>query len=277
MNITIDWAYWARPDTITAYSTLLLMLVTGALVLTTWKYVKEVRGQAKDLQDQAGAMKRQADAMDGQSNLIRMQADAMTRQADTIERQSEFVQEESRTMRDQAKVMFDQAEAMKEQAEIMKKQSSLMLENMEYDRLIKRHERVNKEISLFIGPLYARRKDHSIFSLKKSSQRVRIYRQTIVDQENYDYVSFWDSIEQNEYLNRSSRFKKALEHYKSKIAEHFELSEKTEIPEEKTKRQDCFYKIDRPKLIEEIEIRYNELNDELAGIENELKISRKKT
>lgn len=75
----IDWAYWTNPNTITAYSTLLLMIVTGALVAVTWKYVSEVRGQAKDMRDQANAMKRQADAMDTQSNFIKRQSDAMTR------------------------------------------------------------------------------------------------------------------------------------------------------------------------------------------------------
>jgi hypothetical protein len=87
--------------------------------------------------------------MDKQSKFIKDQSDAMTRQAKTMEAQFDIIRDESATM--------------KRQADAMEGQSNLMLENMEYNRLSKRHERLNKEMTLLVGPLYARRKEKIYF------------------------------------------------------------------------------------------------------------------
>lgn len=227
-----SWAYWTSPDTITAYSTLVLCIATFLLVAVTALYVGEVRKQAKDMKGQAENLKRQANAMEAQSNFIRGQSEAITRQADTMENQFEIIREESATMTRQANAMEgqssiirEQATAMKKQADAMREQSAFMVENMNYDRLVKRHERVGKEMSSLIGLLYSRRKDPHIFSLTRRSQRV-VPSGAWQSGHNliFDFVSFWDSIDQNMYLNRSIDLRDTYQKYNETIDEYFDLS-----------------------------------------------------
>jgi hypothetical protein len=274
-----DWAYWTDPDTITAYSTFLLTLVTGALVLATWKYVKEVRGQAGDMKKQADAMKEQAEAMksqartmDGQSGFIHEQANAMTRQADTLEGQSNLVREQATAMQSQANTMLEQADAMKKQAEILEKQSNIMLENIEYDRLIKKYERVNREMTQLIARLYSRRSDASLFQLQKHNEKFKAAGYNQFNEQHFYFVDFWESIEQNMYLNRSSDFQFDYHNYMVTIDGYFDANDRGESNDTKKKIEDIFYKSNKPNFIRAIEKRYTELSDELKEIESELKI-----
>ncbi len=232
----VDWAYWTNPDNITAYSTLALFVVTFFLVVVTALYVREVRNQAKDLKNQAGNLKRQADAMEAQSSLIRSQAEAMTRQAET-----------------------------------MQDQSSLMLENMEYDRLIKRYDRVNKEMAQLIAQLYSRRKEANLFQLEKLTEKFKAAGANKYNEQHFYYVDFWESIEQKMYLNRSPEFGLMYHNYIINIVDYFVANDKGDDKKKKD-LEDLFHKTRKPEFIREIEKRYLELLKELSEIEKELKI-----
>ncbi len=215
-------------------------------------------------------MKRQADAMEIQSNFIRNQSDAMVRQADIMDGQTDFVRDQSIAMQKQASTMIEQASNIKCQSDAMGLQSAIMIEKMNYEWLVKKHERVSREMSLFIGQLYSRRKDPHIFSLTKRSQRVvpgggwRSENDLI-----FDFVSFWDLIDQNLYLNRSSDLKEAFLDYSKTVDEYFELSKQAGKNQEQSEMAKKFNEDIKPKLIRLIEKRYEEVSDELKGIELE--------
>lgn len=224
----------------------------------------------KLINDQSRDIKRQADAMENQSKLIRDQSDAMARQADIMDGQTNFVRDQSVAMQNQASTMSKQADAMKGQSDAMRLQSGLMIENMNYDRLIRNYERINREMSLLIAPLYSRRKDPHIFSLTRRSQRVvngggwKSGEDLI-----FDFVSFWDSIDQNMYLNRSNILKEAYLDYSKAIDEYFELSAQAGRNQEQSSMAKNFNENIKPKLIKIIEKRYGEISDELKEMELE--------
>lgn len=85
-----------------------------------------------------------------------------------------YNRETLKSIESQVDLIREQASAMKDQVGAMEKQSSLMLENMEYDRVIKKYERVNMEMAQLVGPLFARRRDPNIFSLKVKAFRKNI-------------------------------------------------------------------------------------------------------
>jgi hypothetical protein len=200
--------------------------------------------------------------MDAQSKFIRDQSDAMTKQAKTMDAQFEIIREESATM--------------KRQADAMEGQSGLMFENMKYDRLVKKYERVNREMTQLVGPLFARRLDANIFSLNyKRSGRIFLSPTSRVpnpgpDELIYDFVSFWDSIEQNMYLNRSAEFQFVFRNYSLNVTDYFQAVESGADAKRKKELQDLFYKTRKPDLIKELEKRYLELSNELKDIESEI-------
>lgn len=233
-------SYWISPDTITAYSTVCLAIITGALVLVTWKYVREVKGQAIFLTEQVNSIKRQAETMDSQFQVIR---------------------EESATM--------------KRQADAMEGQSSLMFKNMEYDRLVKKYERVNKELEQLIAPLYSRRKETNLFQLQNFTDKFKASGYNKYSESHFYYVDFWESIERNMYLNRSPDFELSFRNYFMCIVDYFQVNDSSANNERKKELEDLFYKSKRPDFIGKIENRYSEISNELKDIENELILFRK--
>ena len=179
-------------------------------------------------------------------------------------------------LKEQMDLLNKQAVSMKRQADAMEGQSSLMFENMEYDRLAKKYDRVNKEISFLIGPLYARRRDANIFSLKyKRSGRISLSPTSRVPNPDpdaliYDFVSFWDSIEQNMYLNRSSEFQFVFRNYFLNLTDYFQAVESGADAERKKNLEDLFNGTRKPEFIKEIEKRYSELSNELNDLGSEL-------
>lgn len=287
----IGSGYWPNAESITAYSTLILAFATALLVLVTWKYVGEIRSQAGNMQEQADAMKRQAAAMEKQSTFVKDQTNAMTSQAKTMEDQFGIIREESATMkrqadamegqssliREQATILSEQASAMKKQADIMEKQSKAMLENIRYDHLIKKYDRANEEMSLLIGPLYGRIKDPNIFSLTNRKERiVPMVGSKQPHPVTLDFVSFWDSIDQNIYLNRSDKFKVSIKNYNSNIEEYFILEGQNDKRSERDRLSEHFSKKIKPQLIKSIEERYTELSNEIASIRSELEAQEKR-
>jgi len=241
---------------------------TVALAYYANKSFKGVKDQMDLMFKQSVDMKRQADAMEVQSSFIKSQSDAMIRQADIMDGQTNFVRDQSIAMQNQASTMLDQAEAMKCQSKAMVLQSNIMIEKMNYEWLVKNYERVSKEMTLFIGPLYSRRKDHNIFSLSRPSQRVVPGGawQSGTDL-TFDFVSFWDSIDQNLYLNRSDDLKEAFLNYSKTIEEYFGLSKQAGKNQEQSDMAKKFNNDIKPKLIKSIEKRYDEVSDELKKME----------
>lgn len=248
-------------------------LATVVLAYYANRSFKGVKDQMDLIHKQSVDMKRQADAMEIQSTLIRSQSDAMVRQADALDRQSSFVQDQSIAMQSQAMIM-------KSQSDSMEKQSNLMLENMEYDRLIKKYERVNREMVRLVGPLFERRNDQNIFSLKyKRSVRIEASPTARVPNPSpnpfiYDFVSFWDSVEQNIYLNRSHNFEFSFNNYSMNAKDYAKVQESGADEKRKKDLEDLFIRKIKPEFISEIEKRYLELSKELKDIESE--ISKKK-
>jgi len=256
-------------------------IATVGLAIYAYKSFKGVKDQMDLIYKQSTDMKRQADAMEIQSTLIRNQSDAMVRQANIMDGQTNFVSDQATALQSQATTMLEQAAAMKNQADAMESQSSLMLDNMEYDRLVKKYERVNREMTQLVAPLFARRKDANIFSLKyKRSGRIFVSPTSRVPDPSpdaliYDFVSFWDSIEQNMYLNRSHEFQFFWHNYSINLIDYFEALESGADAERKKDLEELFHRTRKPDFIKEIEKRYLELSNELQSIESEL--SKKKT
>ncbi|MCX6678781.1 MAG: hypothetical protein NTX42_00235 [Methanothrix sp.] len=273
--MAIDWNQVS--STITA-------IATVGLAIYAYKSFKGVKDQMDLVYKQSVDMKRQADAMEIQSKFIRNQSDAMAKQADIMDSQTDFVRDQSFAIQNQAKTMLEQAEAMKSQSDSMKKQSNLMLENMEYDRLVKKYERVNREMVKLVGPLFERKNDINIFSLKyKRSVRIVVSPTSRVPDPSpntliYDFVSFWDSIEQNMYLNRSSEFQTVFSSYSVYVRDYFQKAESGADEKRKQDLEDIFNRNRKPEFIREIEIRHLELSTELKDIESQLsmKISEEK-
>jgi hypothetical protein len=258
--LVIDW---------NQVSSAITAIATVGLAIYAYKSFKGVKDQMDLIEKQSTDMKRQADAMEIQSSLIRSQSDAMERQADIMDRQTNFVRDQSLAMQKQASTMLEQASNIRCQSNAMDLQSQMMIERMNFEWSIKKHERVSKEMSLFIGLLYSRRKDPSIFLLKKRSQRV-IQRDIFNSQDMVlDFVSFWDFIDQNFYLNRSKDLKEAFLSYNNAIDEYFELKKIEGKSQEKIDAAKNFNDNIKPKLITLIEKRYEEVSKELTKIESE--------
>lgn len=233
--------YLFSPETITAFSTFFLVLATIGLVYVTSKYVKEVKSQADVINQQAGSMKDQADAMKRQAN----------------------------AMDDQFDIIRDESATMKRQADAMERQSSLMLENMEYNRLSKRHERLSKEMTLVVGPLYARRKEKNIFQMIDRSERYTFHVRDIVNLMHHDYITFWENIDQYLYLNQSSELRRALGNYYQAIYNNFDFREQ-KMQSEMERNKEIFEKTTVPLLIAKIEERHEQLEKEIKELENKL-------
>jgi len=265
--LAIDWDQFS--STITA-------IATVGLAIYAYKSFSGVKDQMALIDKQSTDMKRQADAMEIQSTLIKNQSDAMIRQADIMDGQTNFVRDQSSAIQNQAEIMLEQAAAMKSQSDSMKKQSNLIIENMEYDRLVKKYERVNREMSLLIGPLYSRRNDVNIFSLKhKRSLRIVLSPTSRVPDPSpdpliYDFVSFWDSIEQNMYLNTSSKFESTYRNYSLSKEDEIAKLERSSSEYKKADREDNFNKNEKLEFINEIKKRYLELSNDLKDMESEL-------
>ena len=246
--MTIDWSQ---------LSSLIVAIGTVALAIYAGLTFRGLKSQMKLLLEQAESMKRQADAMDKQSKFIKDQSDAMTRQAKTMDAQFDIIREESATM--------------KRQADAMEGQSSLMHENMEHDRLSKKYERLIKEMTLLIGPLYGRRKEDYIFEMVNRSQRYGTHIRDVQNAKHYDYVTFWDTVDQYMYLNQSSELSRAFGNYYEVLNNLFYFLEQKMQPELEMNKK-LFQNTTVPLLIKKIEERYDQLDREIKELEIKLKI-----
>lgn len=196
--------------------------------------------------------------MKDQMNLIYKQSIDMKRQADAMEVQ--------------ANIMDGQTNFVRNQAYAMEKQSNLMLKNIEYDQLNKKYERINKEMTLLVAPLYSRRNDERIFKLKSHTDKFKGAGYNKFSESHYDFINFWESIEQNKYLNRSPEFQLALHNFLINILDYYTANENALGEERKRSLEELYSKTRKPQLIDQVEKRYVELSKEIRNIEGQLKI-----
>jgi hypothetical protein len=76
-------------------------------------------------------------------------------------------------------------------------QASLMHENIEYDRLAKRYDRLNKEITELVGPLFSKKDSYVIFG---SAGNYGSFSSGSESPHEKEYQAFWDSVRKNIYL-----------------------------------------------------------------------------
>jgi len=167
-------------------------------------------------------------------------------------------------LKDQMKLLYDQANAMKRQADIMEEQSKLMLADIEYDRLVKRYQRLREEMDKLVMPLYNRH-DHDLTFRRHLSDR------TSIDPKEHDYASFWDAIRQNAYLTQSPDLRLALSNYFQTLESLF--SRTNEEWREKGATFEKIYDGSKKELIKNVEIRCRELEKEIIEVEKALKIN----
>lgn len=176
---------------------------------------------------------------------------------------------QSNLIREQATTMLEQAATMKKQADAMEKQSNLMFDNIKYDHLTKNYDRVNKEMTQLIAPLYSRRKESDLFQRRKLTEKFEGAGANKYKEDHIYYVNFWESIEQNMYLNRSPEFGLIYHNYMINIIDYYEANDKGDDKRKKDIENE-FNRIRRPEFIKEIEKRYLELSKVLSEIEKEL-------
>jgi hypothetical protein len=177
-------------------------------------------------------------------------------------------------VKDQMDLIFKQSIDMKRQADAMEIQSKIMLENIEYNRLSKQHERLSTEMALLVGPLNARRKETKIFRMVDRSERYSHHAKEVLNAMHHDYITFWETIDKNLYLNQSSELRRALDNYYQAIYHNFYFLELNMQSEAKT-NEDIFQNHTVPFLIKKIEERYNQLDKEIEAIEDRLNIRTK--
>jgi hypothetical protein len=197
------------PDTITAFSTLGLVLVTGALVIVTWMYVREVKSQAATINQQAGSMK-------------------------------------------------DQADAMKRQADAMDGQSSLMHENMEYDQLVRKYERLNRTMNGLVAPLFSKKDDDVIFITGVDTYPAR-----------KEYTEFWEYIKKNIYLADKDLYSELDNYF---LAVKMYKNSGTNVYGSHPQDASNLFMAEKDKIIKQIELSHNDLKEEMRQTELELKI-----
>jgi hypothetical protein len=126
-----------------------------------------------------------------------------------------------------------------------------------------------------VAPLYSKRKEANLFQLKGLTDKFEAAVYGKHSEPHFYYLDFWESIEQNMYLNRSADFRLAYHNYLINITDYFQANASGADNKRKKDLEDLFYRTRKPDFIKEIEKRYLELSNELNDLESE--ISRKKT
>jgi len=194
---------------------------------------------------------------------------------DSTSNYSRQVEIQTGFMKENIGLAKDQADIDAKKVELAKSQVEIEYKKMEHSRLLKQYEKIVEEMTLLVAPLYGRRNDKSLFSLNYNrAQRIEtMHLGKDLVQERYDYVTFWDTIDQNIYLNRSDVLKNALTNHNAEVENYFAIRENRE---EKERWEKQFYDTTLPYLTKVIENRYEELDKELKEYENKLQLSNNK-
>lgn len=158
-------------------------------------------------------------------------------------------------------VAYRSFKEVKRQADLMEKQSSLMHENMEYDRLMRRYDRLNKEIAELIGPLFSKKDNFLIFD---SAGEYGSNTQYAIE-----YQMFWDNIREKIYLANKD-LNSGLQNYFLAI-EKYKNSGYNQHAEHSNEAKDEF-KAEADRMIQQIEASYKNLQEKIRKVELELKI-----
>lgn len=165
-------------------------------------------------------------------------------------------------IKEQMKLLNKQAVAMTKQADTLENQSTLMRESMEYDRLIRKYERLNKEFAELLGPLISKKDDYLVFESAGDYGSDNPYKEK--------HKIFWDTIKEKMYLaDKALDFE--LQNYflaMKKYKESGFIDGYGKRPDEAKNE----FMAEKDKLIQQIELSWKKLQEELRNTELELKI-----
>jgi len=140
----------------------------------------------------------------------------------------------------------------------VKRQSEAMMQQAGYDRLDKKHERLVKEMTLLVGKLYVKKDMYSILKSGGSGGTSESLK---------EHLSFWEEIKRNMYLAQPDLRLKLNEYF---IAENtYRSSPVNEYVEHTEDAKKTFCDV-ADGLIQQVEISYRNLDDEIKKAEKEL-------
>lgn len=170
-------------------------------------------------------------------------------------------------------------------ADLADNQTRIMKENSEYEALFRKYNRLMREMDNLIAPLYSQNRDQQIFVIHMPKHKIgKVLGNT--DEVNYQTYSFWENIRHNIFLNQSIDLDMALNNYFAAIDKFREFNDQKLKNKELTREQHerLNYQIEevsknfqdyRKKLFDVIDERYKQIEDEIAKLENDLKLSGK--
>lgn len=170
-----------------------------------------------------------------------------------------------RCVREQMDLLNKQSLTMKRQADIMDEQSGLMQQTLEYERLTRKHERLNTKIRELLGPLIAKKGDYLVFESAGDYGSGSPYSK--------EHKIFWENIKEKMYLADDDLYGKlqnyfsAMEKYKGSGFVDGYGTRPDEAKEHLINEKEI--------LIQQIELSYKKLQDEIHETELELKMLRK--
>jgi hypothetical protein len=155
------------------------------------------------------------------------------------------------------------AKKVRDQTKFMQDQSDVMRNSIKRDQLMRKYERLSREMDDLIGPLYSKMDDHtdpSFTVVSHSSEGGPFYQ---------EIFAFWRDIKKNIYLAPRD-LQESLGNYLEARQKFRRVQKNMTTPgEEATAVRNLFDKaID--DLMPKIKDRYNELNKRLEERENEL-------
>lgn len=175
------------------------------------------------------------------------------------------------------------------QNKIMEKQNEMMDENRKHELLVKKYNRMLDEMKYLVAPLYARRNDPQIFTLREFDSKIKyanLYSSIGEDPINREFYEFWENVYRNLYLNQSSSLLRHFNKYSQSILNFYKFEAENsefrglygsgysdETLNEKQKMISDEFEFNREIFINIIEHRYNKLSIQISMIEKDLNIS----
>jgi len=184
-------------------------------------------------------------------------------------RYADLVDSQNAIMKDQNGILDEQNKKVELQNLIMKYQNQLNSEKKDHDVLVMKYNRMLDEMDNLVAPLFARRYDEQIFSMKKFDSKIKFknFRGRVdenpIDREFYE---FWENIVRYSYLDQSSYLLTHINKYKQSIKNLIESEGKLEEKQRK-------FEEDKEEFIYIVEHRYSELMEQIKITANKLKLS----
>jgi len=154
---------------------------------------------------------------------------------------------------------------VRRQSTTMAGQACIMKRQMETDRLVRKHEKLTKEMTYLVGPLYVAKDHYLIIESGGYNSDSPCYR---------EHRSFWDDIKRNMHLAQRDLLPKLEDYFSAmKTYEHSPRSLYGETTESARKDFDA----KKDDLIQQIDISYTNLSNEIRKTEKELDSVREMT